>query len=236
MRTARIGAELRRSAHLPLVLTTLAILVVLVLVPGHLPSYAPNALVTMRGATPAAYSFAGVAEPVLTLAAALPALVLSADIGDGSRGLILTYHVPTELFAGARLLAALAWCCAWSLLSLVLARLLGLRLPLWTDLAILLPEQIFVFTGVFALTEWTREAGLGAGFAFIALILGYGIRGLPFAHPAAMHLELPDAHNHSLSAALWLNRLALVGLGLMLAGIGTVGMRIHRRRGSYAGS
>ncbi len=235
MNAAAIGAELRRSAHLPLWLTTAAILALLVIVPGYVSPGGPNALVGANG-SPAAYAFAETAEIVLQAAAALPILVLSADIADRSRGMLLTYPVRTQALALARLAAGLAWCCAWSLLALLLSGLLGFGLQVGLSLALLLPEQVFVLAGSFAVTEWSHEVGLGAGFALLALVLGFGVKGLPFAQPAALHLELSDLRNHPLTAALWLNRLSLLDLGCLLAAIGTFGMRHHRRRGSYAGS
>ena len=235
--TAVLCAEVRRSAHLPLVLTTAAIVALVLFIQAHITGVGPNALVAAHDASQGAVAFAETAELVLALAAAVPILVLSADIVDDSRGLLFTYPIPTLRLAGSRLVAAFAWCLVWSLLVLLLGNWwVGSDLPLWRDIALLLPEQVFVLGGIFAVAEWTRETGLGAGFALLALVLGFGIQGLPFAHPVSMHLELVDLRNHPLSGAVWLNRLALLGLTMGFMALGTIGMRLHRRRGSYAGS
>lgn len=241
MRSALGVRELRRSADWPLAVVTVVLFGLLLFIaslPGPLPfAQGPDALVLVQGRGAAnALSYGYVLEILLAAVAALPILVLSGDITERSRGLILTYPVDTVSLVGARLAVAMSWSLFWTLGALVGAAIIGLTLPWLRDLALLLPEEAFVLAGVFATTEWTREPGFGTGFAVLAIIFGYGIRGLPFAQPIAMNLELIDAHNHALSQSLWLNRLVLLGAAVALCAVGTAGVWFHRRRGSYAGS
>jgi hypothetical protein len=239
MKASLFVRELRRSTGLSLLLPTLILLGLVPFVaclPGPLPfAQGPDALVE-GSAGAIAHDYAYVAEVLLAAAAALPALVVSSDVGDRSRGLILTYPVGTVRFTAVRLAVALAWCIFWSIAVLALAEVIGVHLPWVRDLALLMPEEAFVLAGVFATTEWTREPGLGTGFAALALVFGYGIRGLPFAEPLATNFELVGAHNHPLSAALWLNRLVMLALAVLLAAAGAAGLSFHRRSGGYAGS
>lgn len=233
-------AEFRRSADWPLRIATAMLFSLLLLIArlhGPLPfAQGPDALVLAEGPTAArALNYGYLMEMLLALAAALPILALSADITERTRGLMLTYPVGTPALVGARLAAALGWLVLWTLGALTVAALIG-PVPWLRDLGLLLPEEAFVLAAVFAATEWTREPGFGTGLWALVLFLGYGLRGLPFADPVTMHLELMDAHNHALSQALWLNRLVLLTAAAALIVLGSAGVGYHRRRGSYAGS
>jgi|GEM_PF-6248005 len=231
------AAEARRSAGPITILLSVAALglpiAIRLLAGPHILMSGADALVAVPSASGQAHLDTHFLEPFVAVTASVPLLILETDLGDRSRELLLACPVKSEILAFSRITVALAWAAFWLALDLLSNRVMGVPLPAWRDGALLLPEAAFVIAGTFAVAEWGRDVAAGAAFAFAALLLGYGIPQLPFAHPAATHLELIDARENALTAALWANRLVLVSLAVGLAFLGTVGLKHHRRKGHH---
>lgn len=229
-----LGQELRRSWTPVLWATSVVLLALSILVrrdPAPLPGILTSALLQHFAAPPPALNMALLLEIGFTLAPIVPLVALLGDLSDGSRILVNATPSPSLRIALARLVTVLVWSVLWTTLAIGSADLAGLPLPLLRDLALLVPEALFVVTLTFAATELTGEAGIGLAVCVVVVLLGAGLPGLPFPHAAPANLELFDARNRALSRGLWANRAALAALSVPLAGLGVLGMASRRTRG-----
>ena len=234
----QLGAELRRETGPVLVGATLVLALVAILASRVTDAYLPGAAFSalVPRAAPqlkVCWNYAYVLEIGWTLAAALPALVLSADVSDDVRAVTLTFPVGPARLILLRAAAGLAWPLAWLAGGLAFAELLGMPLPFVRDLAMLAPEELFVFGLVLAATEASGQPVIGAAALVGAMAFAAGLPGDPLPQRSD-YWELFCARGHLAGPLLWDNRLVLLGLAALLVVAALGALTLKGRRGTYA--
>lgn len=232
----QLEAEMRRVAGACLLAS--GVLALLATATAHvtrslLPGATMSALLPTGTRVYADANYAYVLEVVWTLAAVLPALVLSGDVADHVRAVTLAFPIGTGRLILLRAAVGLAWPLAWTAGGLGLADALGMPFVFTRDLALLLPESAAMFALALAAVEASGQVGVGAGAAVGAMVFGAGLPGDPLPQPSD-YWELFCARGHPLGPLLWDNRLALAAISVLLLVAAAWACAYRRGHGAYA--
>lgn len=232
----QLGAEMQRC--LGPALATTVILAAVAIATAHvtqtlLPGTTISALLPVGTRVYEYLNYANVLEVVGTLAASLPALLLSADLSDDIRAVTLVFPVGSVRLVLLRTAVGYVWPVLWTAGGLAVADVLGMPFAFTRDLFMLIPESMFMFTLVLAAAEASGQLAIGAGAAVGATVFGAGIPGNPLPQ-LSDYWELFCARAHLPGPLLWENRLVLSALALVLIGFAMAVLALRRGRGTYA--
>ncbi len=178
-----------------------------------------------------AMGYADVLDVVIPWATVGALLLLEYDCKDGQRSLLLAWPTGTASWVLARFLAVSGWGFGWVLLAATLPGWLGEPVILGRAVALVVPVVVFLTGITFVVTEIFHDPWVGVTVCLVVSVLGFGIRGFPFAN--AGQLDVFSARNHPWSPALLRGEYGLLGLGLLCLGVAWIAFGVHRKRGTY---
>lgn len=229
-------AEMVRLFHAGAQWITVALIAIGVSVwflPGRLAEpFLASALIKTRGwSSFGAMGYADILDVVIPWATVGALLLLEHDCRDGQRSLLLAWPTETASWVLARFLAVTGWGLGWLLVAASLPGWLGEPVIFGRNVVLVMPVVIFLTGTTFVVTEIFHDPWVGVTVCFMVSVLGFGIRGFPFAKSG--QFDVFSARNHAWSQALLHGEYGLLGLGLLCLGGAGIAFGVHRKRGTY---